>query len=295
MEFIPAKTMVSGYFQGSGWFGNNYNMNIYRGCSHGCIYCDSRSDCYHVDNFDQVRGKENALEIIERDLASKRRKGVIGTGAMSDPYNPNERQHRLTRGALELADKYRFGISICTKGDLVTRDIDILQRIQVHSPVLVKVTITAWDDELCSKIEPEAPSPSRRFTALKELGKAGIHTCILIMPLLPFLEDNEGNLSGIADRARASGVGLIFPSYGVTLRQNQRAWYYNKLDEHFPGLREQYVRRYGDSYECNSPRAGEIRNFFQRECDKGGIIYRMKDIISTYKRGYGVRQLSFFH
>lgn len=294
MEFVPAKSIVSGYSHGRNWFGNNYNMNIYRGCSHGCIYCDSRSECYQVEDFDRVRGKENALATIERDLQSKRRTGVIGTGAMSDPYNPWEEQHRLTRGALKLIDRFRFGISICTKSVLVTRDIDILKRIQAHSPVLVKVTITAWDDELCSKLEPHAPSPSQRFAALEELARQGIHTCILLMPVLPFLQDNEENILGIVHRAKSCGVNFIFPGFGVTLRQNQRDWYYNKLDQHSPGLKQRYIRLYGNTYDCHSPRARELWDSFRQECDQAGIIYWMDEIIRTYKKGYEVQQLSLF-
>lgn len=294
MEFIPAKTIVSGYSSGKNWFGNNYNMNIYKGCSHGCIYCDSRSDCYRVDNFDQVRGKANALEIIEEDLRSKRRTGVIGTGAMSDPYNPREQEYLLTRGALKLLDKYRFGISICTKSDLVTRDIDILKEIQMHSPVLVKITITAWDDDLCRKIEPNAPVPSKRFAALKELAGQGIHTCILLMPVLPFLEDTEENIAGIVERANECGVNFIFPSFGVTLRQNQRVWYYDQLDRLYPGLKEKYIRQYGNTYSCHSPDTRKLWGLFKTECDKRGILYRMEDIIRSYKKGYEVCQLSLF-
>ncbi|MEI6578779.1 MAG: radical SAM protein, partial [Eubacteriales bacterium] len=149
MEFIPAKTIISGYAQGNVWFGSNYNMNIYKGCCHGCIYCDSRSECYRVENFDTVRAKENALATIERELKSKRKTGVIGTGAMSDPYNPFEKEHELTRGALALINRYRFGVAIATKSDLVARDIDILKEISKHSPVLIKLTVTAADDALC--------------------------------------------------------------------------------------------------------------------------------------------------
>jgi len=294
MEFIPAKTIVSGFNNGAGWFGNNYNMNIYKGCSHGCIYCDSRSDCYQVKNFDRVRAKAKALEVIERDLRSKRRSGVIGTGAMSDPYNPLEERYCLTRGALELIDKYRFGISVCTKSDLVIRDMDLLKRIQRHSPVLVKVTITTGDDELGRIVEPNAPLPSRRFAVLRELSREGIHTCILLMPVLPFLQDNADNILGIVDKAKENGVSFIFPGFGVTLRMNQRDWYYHKLDQHFPGLKEKYMRQYGNTYDCHSPRARELRQLFEEECQRRGIVYRMPDIIESYKRGYGIKQLSLF-
>lgn len=152
MEFIEAKTIISGYTDGNAWFGNNYNMNIYKGCCHGCIYCDSRSECYHVENFDKVRAKANALALIARELKSKRKTGVIGTGSMSDPYNPFEKEYMLTRGALELIDRYGFGVSIATKSDLIMRDIDVLKKIGMHSPVLIKMTITTADDNLCKKL-----------------------------------------------------------------------------------------------------------------------------------------------
>lgn len=294
MKLIPAKTIISGYGKGSSWFGNNYNMNIYKGCCHGCIYCDSRSECYHVDNFDEVRAKENALAIIERELKSKRRKGVVGTGAMSDPYNSFEKKYRLTRGALSLIDTYRFGISIATKGALVTRDIDILKQIQQHSPVLIKITITTCDDELCSKIEPDAALSSERFAAIRELSDNGIFAGILLMPVLPFLEDDEKNISGIIRLAHENGAKFIYPAFGVTLRQNQRDWYFNKLDEHFPGLKQKYIRQYGNAYECHSQNSELLWQLFSRECDSCGILYKMEDIINGYKQGYGEAQLSMF-
>jgi len=294
MEFIPAKSIISGYADNTSWFGTNYNMNIYRGCCHGCIYCDSRSDCYHVDNFDEVRAKENALAIIERELKSKRRKGVVGTGAMSDPYNPLESDYRLTRGALALINTYEFGIGIATKSDLITRDIDILKEIQTHSPVLIKLTITAYDDGLCRKLESNAPLSSERFAAIEKLSGQGIFTGILLMPVLPFLEDTEENIRGIIRRAHDCGARFIYPGFGVTLRQNQRDWYYKKLDEQFPGLRQKYIQQYGNAYECNSPKAKLLWQMFREECDSLGILYKMKDIINGYKEGYGEKQLSLF-
>lgn len=294
MFFIPAKTIISGYAENNSWFGNNYNMNIYKGCCHGCIYCDSRSECYHVENFDEVRAKENALAIIERELRSKRRKGVIGTGAMSDPYNPFEKQYQLTRGALLLINKYRFGISITTKSDLVIRDIDILQEIREHSPVLVNITVTTYDDELCGKLEPYAPVSSERFAAIKQLAGSGIRAGILLMPVLPFIEDNEDNIRGIVRLAAESGASYIYPGFGVTMRQNQREWFYSKLDEHFPGLKQKYIKQYGNSYSCHSPKAEQLWQVFRQECDSYGLLYRMEDIIKSYKEGYGVTQLSLF-
>lgn len=294
MKLIPAKTIISGYTANSSWFGNNYNMNIYKGCCHGCIYCDSRSDCYHVENFDEVRAKENALAIIESELKSKRRTGVIGTGAMSDPYNPLEKEYRLTRGALSLINKYRFGISIVTKSDLITRDIDILKEIQLHSPVLIKLTVTSCDDELCKKIEPNVAVSSKRFAVIKELSDQGIFAGILLMPVLPFLEDNEENISGVVRLAYESGAKFIYPAFGVTLRQNQRDWYFKKLDEKFPALKQKYIKQYGNAYECHSPKAELLWQLFSKECDSYGILYRMEDIINGYKQGYGATQLSLF-
>lgn len=294
MDYIPAKTLISNYMKDNMWFGTNYNMNIYKGCSHGCIYCDSRSECYGVDNFDQVRAKENALALIERDLKSKRRKGVVGTGAMSDPYNPMERKHELTRGALRLVNQYGFGIAIATKSDLIIRDIDLLKDIAKHSPVLVKITITTADDTQCKKIEPNVCNASHRFHAIRQLSNAGIYVGILLMPVLPFIEDNENNVTQIIEGAHKSGAKFIYPAFGVTLRQNQRDWYYDKLDKLYPSVKEQYITRYGNSYQCSSPNAKELWKIFRTQCDKSHILYRMDDIIHGYKDPYEWEQISMF-
>ena len=294
MEFVSAKTIISGYANHNPWFGNNYNMNIYKGCCHGCIYCDSRSECYRIDNFDVVRAKKDALALINKELKSKKRTGVIGTGAMSDPYNPFEKKYSLTRGALELINSHGFGVSIATKSSLITRDIDILKKIKSHSPVLVKITVTTCDDELCKKIEPNVGVASKRFSAIKELSDNGIFAGILLMPVLPFLEDNEDNISGIVNLAHESGAKFIYPAFGVTLRQNQRDWYYKKLDENFPGIKQKYIQQFRNDYECRSPKAKELWKVFQKECDKFEILYKMKDIIDAYKQGYETDQLSLF-
>ena len=294
MEFVSAKTIISGYAEHNAWFGNNYTMNIYKGCCHGCIYCDSRSECYRIDNFDVVRAKKDAIALINKELKSKKRTGVIGTGAMSDPYNPFEKEYSLTRGALELINIHGFGVSIATKSSLITRDIDILKKIKSHSPVLVKITITTCDDELCKKIEPNVGVASKRFSAIKELSDNGIFSGILLMPVLPFLEDNEDNISGIVKLAHENGAKFIYPAFGVTLRQNQRDWYYKKLDDNFPGIKQKYIQQFRNDYECRSPKAKELWRVFQRECDKFGILYKMKDIIDAYKQGYETNQLSLF-
>jgi len=294
MEFITAKTIISGYAEHNDWFGKNYNMNIYKGCCHGCIYCDSRSECYRIDNFDVVRAKKDAIALINKELKSKKRTGVIGTGAMSDPYNPFEKEYSLTRGALELINIHGFGVSIATKSSLVTRDIDILKKIKTHSPVIIKMTITTCDDELCKKIEPNVTTTSKRFSAIKELSDNGIFAGILLMPVLPFLEDNEENISSIVNHAHENGAKFIYPAFGVTLRQNQREWYYKKLDETFPGIKQKYIQQFKNDYECRSPKAKELWQLFQKECDGFGILYKMEDIIDAYKKGYEDNQISMF-
>lgn len=294
MDFITTKTIVSGYAENNSWFGNNYNMNIYKGCSHGCIYCDSRSECYRVDNFDRIRAKENALTLIENELRTKRKKGVVGTGAMSDPYNPYEKEYKLTRGALELINRYGFGVSIATKSDLIIRDIDILKEISTHSPVLIKITVTTADDALCKKLEPNVAPSSQRFKAIRELSSQGVFAGILMMPVLPFIEDTEDNINGIIELAHKSGAKFIYPAFGVTLRQNQRDWYYEKLDELFPSIKEKYIKHYGNSYECRSPRAKELFGLFKKKCNESGILYKMNDIITEYKKPYQIEQLSLF-
>ena len=294
MEFIPAKTIITRTPHSNGWFGCDYNMNIYKGCCHGCIYCDSRSECYRVENFDQVRAKENAIAIIERELKSKRKTGVIGTGAMSDPYNPMEAKYKLTREALERIDQYGFGIHMLTKSDLVVRDIDLYKRIALHSPVCVKLTITTSDDSLCSKIEPNVAVTSKRFKALKELSNAGLFTGILMMPLLPFINDTEENVASIVDSASKAGAKFIYPAFGVTLRQNQRVYFYHKIDRMFPNVKQQYIETFGSSYECVSPNVKRLWHIFAQLCNKYGLLYKMQDIVKAYKQGYGDKQISLF-
>lgn len=297
MEYIPAKTIVTRMKKPGEWFGADYNMNIYKGCCHGCIYCDSRSDCYGIDRFDVVRAKENSLQIIRDDLRRKTRKGVIATGAMSDPYNPYEKDLQLTRHALELCDAFEFGVTIATKSTMLERDIDILESIKEHSPVLCKVTITTADDNLSSKIEPGAPVSSRRFELIHDLARRGIPAGILLMPVLPFLEDTIDNIRLIVRKAAQSGARFIYPAFGVTLRNNQRQWYLQKLEQLFPNqqLTEKYNRQYGTYYECRSPRAGKLWKCFKEECEENGILYNMKDIIHYYKAPYRCEQLSLFN
>lgn len=297
MDYIEAKSIVSGYDEDNRWFGINYKMNIYKGCCHGCIYCDSRSECYGIEDFDRVRAKANSTEIIRKELKGKRRKGVVGTGAMSDPYNPFEEKLCLTRSALEQIDNFNFGVAIATKSPLILRDIDILKRIKGHSPVIIKTTITTLDDELCKKIEPNVATSSERFRAIKELSANGIFSGILLMPILPFVNDTEENIIGIVKKASEVGAKFIFTyGMGLTLRQNQRDHYYIELNKIFKdeNLVKMYMDNFGELYECASLKAKKLWIVFKYQCEKYGILYRMEDIIEAYKKEYELEQIKLF-
>lgn len=293
MEYIEAKSILQKN-KSTGWFGSDYNINLYRGCCHGCIYCDSRSECYQIDDFDTVRGKKNAPEILRDELRRKVRSGVVGMGAMSDPYNPFERTERLTEKALMLIDAYGFGVTVDTKSSLIARDIPLYKQIAEHSPVLCKMTVTAAEDSLSRLIEPNVSPSSERFAALEKLSAAGLFTGIVMNPILPFITDTPENILSIVRGAAEAGVRCIFTYMSVTLRQNQRQYYYERLDEISPSLRERYIRQFGSTYECRSPDSKRLWRLFAEECDKYGILYKMNDIIAAYKSGYGDSQLSFF-
>ena len=294
MEYIPAKTIVT-KAKASHWFGIAYNMNIFRGCCHGCIYCDSRSECYQNDEFDIVKVKKDALNILNLELMKKKHKGVVGIGAMSDTYNRFEKQEEITRGALKLIRDYHFGVSLETKSDLVIRDIDLFLEIQKYNDVIVKMTITTCDDELSKIIEPHVCVSSKRFLAIEKMSEAGLFTGILMHPLLPFINDTEENIIQMVKLAHDHKAHFIHAFFGVTLRDRQRDYYYQKLDEHFPGLKEKYMKRYGVRYVCQSKNVNHLRYVFQRECEKYGLLYRMEDIIKAYKtHQQTVEQLTLF-
>lgn len=295
METIPAKTIVNRTKDPS-WFGAEYNMNIYRGCCHGCIYCDSRSDCYRNDDFDRVKVKADALRIIRDDLERKAKRGVVSTGSMSDPYNPFEEELQLTRRALTLLEAYGFGVAIATKSDLIVRDIDVLTSINRTMPAICKVTLTTCDDGLAAKIEPGAPSPSRRLAAVERLSAAGLFTGILMMPILPFLEDSPENIRDIVSRAADAGARFICPALGMTCRAGQREYFYRQLESRFPGqgLSERYRRRYGDRYQCASPKARALWEVFQDACNRRGLLTSMGRIVTASRRGHESDQLSLF-
>ena len=284
MDFIITKTILTKVNYGKDWFGVDYNMNLYRGCSHGCIYCDSRSNCYHIDNFDTPKGKENALAILENELSKKREKGVVGIGSMSDTYNPFEKEYEQTRNALKLLSKYNFGVSIDTKSDLILRDLDILKEINKKNNVIIKFTITTPNDELSKVIEPRVCPSSKRFEAIKELTDNGIFAGIMMNPVLPFITDSEEDIKELVRLAHENGAKFIQTYMGMTLRENQRDYYYEQLDKHFKGLKEKYIKYYGEKYNCPVPNYKRLYKIFTDECDKYGILYNMEDIIKAYKK-----------
>lgn len=295
MDYIPAKHILI-RSKSTAWFGTDHTVNLYRGCCHGCLYCDSRSDCYRNPDFDRVTAKSDALRILRDELARKVRPAFIAMGAMSDPYNPFEEELLLTRHALELIDAYDCGVSVDTKSDLIVRDIDLYQSIQAHSPVICKLTVTTVDEDLAAKVEPRAPSPARRLAAIRSLAQAGLFCGVLLMPVLPFLEDRPEQVLSVVDRSADAGAKFIYPGFGVTMRQGQREYFLRELDRAFPGehLSRRYLARYGDRYRCPSPRARELWEVFAARCRERGLLYQMPHIVSAATRGYGDRQLTFF-
>ena len=293
MEYVKAKTVLSARNKDKSFNGADFNINLYRGCSHGCIYCDSRSECYGIEDFDRVRAKANALEILDDELSRKRDKGVIGFGAMNDPYNPFEKTEKLTRGALKIIKKHGFGISLLTKSDLVTREIDLFKEINKNAQCVIRMTITAADDELCRKIEPHVSSSSERFSALKKIADAGIATSVYVCPILPFITDTKENIVAIVNKAHESGVRHIYMAFGVTARQNQRVYFYNQLDSKFPGIKEKYMQAFGMNYECPAPNHKELRKVFESECRKYKIACNYGDIVEYVDSSVKQSQITF--
>ena len=273
---INAKQLLTPAKNPAHWFGVQYNMNIYRGCEHACIYCDSRSECYQISCFDDVTIKRNAVEILRAELAKRHRPVFIGTGGMSDPYTLSEARFRLTGRALQVIADYGHGVHITTKSDLIVRDLEILKKISA-TWAAVGFTLTTVDDGLAQKIEPRAPLPSKRLAAMKALANAGIFTGIVMMPLLPWIEDNLENISRIIAIASKCGAKFIIPWFGMSLRDRQRAYYYYHLDRLYPGLRAKYETAYGDQYICNSPQQPELERHFKDLCQTYGIIASMKE------------------
>ncbi len=276
MHYVKAKGILS-YQNG---------MNLYRGCTHGCIYCDSRSGCYQMDHyFEDIEVKENALELLEDALRRKRKRCMIGTGSMSDPYIPQELKTEYTRKALLIIEKYGCGVALQTKSDRVLRDLKILKRINEKTKAVVQMTLTTADDSLCKIIEPNVCTTKERFEALKIFRDNGIPTVVWLCPILPYINDTRENIEAILQMCIEAQVrGVICFGMGLTLRDGSREYYYRQLDRHFPGLKERYIREFSDRYEIPSPRSDELMRLFHRTCEQNGIMHDNDEIFAYLRR-----------
>lgn len=277
MHYVTVKGILS----------SNNGMNLYRGCTHGCIYCDSRSKCYQINHqFEDIEVKENSLELLEQALIHKRKKCMIGTGSMSDPYMPLENTMFYTQKALNLIYKYGFGVSLITKSNLILRDLELLKKINEKSKVVVNITLTTYDEELCKILEPNVCTTKERFEVLKILNENGIKTIVWLDPILPFINDNVENLMGIMKYCIEAHVyGIMCFGFGLTLREGNREYFYQNLDKHFKGLKEKYIKYYGNNYMVNSFNNDKLMNLFKKicldnniECDCGKLFKYMMEL-----------------
>lgn len=289
MHFVDAKGILSA----------DNGMNLYRGCTHGCIYCDARSKCYgFTHDFEDIEVKQNAPQLLERALRSKRKKCMIGTGAMCDPYMPCEEKLELTRRCLELIDFYGFGLAIQTKSDRILRDLELLKSINRKTKCVVQMTLTTYDEELCRILEPQVCTAKRRFEVLQILKENNIPTVVWLSPILPFINDTKENIEGILKYCvEAEVYGIICFGMGLTLREGNREYYYAALDRHFPGLRSEYQRKYGYRYELASDRHPELMGLFHETCKKHRIesdIDKIFSYLHEFPENKGYEQLSLF-
>ena len=268
------------YVRAKGILSSKNGMNLYRGCTHGCIYCDSRSRCYHMEHaFEDIEVKENAVDLLENALRRKRKKCMIGTGSMTDPYIPLEMETGHLRKALHLILQYGFGFTVITKSDRILRDLDLLQKINETTKCVVQMTVTTADEELCRKIEPNVSSTRERFEALKRLRDAGIPTVVWMTPILPFINDTKENISRILDMCGEANVyGVICFGMGLTLRDGNREYFYEQLDRLFPRLKERYIRVFGNQYVAESPDSCCLMRLFHRMCGERGIVHDNEEI-----------------
>ena len=275
MHFVKVKSILS----------SSNGMNIYRGCSHGCIYCDSRSLCYHTPiPFEDIEVKENCLELLETSLKSKRKKCMIGTGSMCDPYMHCEKSLELSKKCLEIIYKYGFGVAILTKSNLILRDIGIIEQINKKSKAVVQMTLTTYDDELCKIIEPNVCTTSKRVEVLQECYKRNIPTVVWLDPFLPYINDTFENLCGLLDYCLSVNVkGIINFGIGLTLREGNREYFYSNLDKYFPSLKNRYISEFGNSYEISSSKNNELMSYFYSVCKKHKIMCNINDVFSYLK------------
>lgn len=287
------------YVKAKGILSSQNGMNLYRGCLHGCIYCDSRSKCYHMEHaFEDIEVKENAIELLEYTLKHKRKKCMIGTGSMTDPYIPLEMEIGNVRKALSLIYEYGFGFTVITKSNRILRDLDLLQKINEKTKCVVQMTMTTYDEDLCRKIEPNVSTTRERFEVLKQMRDAGIPTVVWLTPILPFLNDTEDNISGILEMcAQAKVYGIICYSMGLTLREGNREYFYEQLDRLFPGMKEKYIRNYGNQYMIDSPNNNQLMKMFHRKCSENGMVHNNDQIFSylhAFEEKNSIKQLSLF-
>lgn len=287
------------YVEVKGILSAHNGMNLYRGCTHGCIYCDSRSKCYHIDHaFEDIEVKANAIELLEAALKRKRRKCMLGMGSMTDPYIPLEEEIGNVRRALALASRYGFGVTLTTKSNRILRDLDLLKEINDRTKCVVQITLTTYDEELCKKIEPNVCTTKERLHVLRELQKAGIPTVVWLCPILPFINDTEENIQGILRSCAEMGVrGVICFGMGLTLRDGNREYFYRQLDRLFPGMKEKYIKTYGVQYEINSPRNKELMTLFHKFCEEHGMLHdngQIFEYLHTFEEKNSGVQLSLF-
>ena len=272
-------------------------INIYRGCLHGCIYCDSRSDCYQMKHkFEDIEVKENAPELLEKTLSSKRKPCMIGTGAMSDPYIPLEKDLRIMRKCLEIIEKYSFGVTVHTKSSSVMRDIDILEKINRKSKSVLQMTLTTADEKLCKILEPNVSTTEERVNTLKEFQKAKIPTVVWLSPFLPFINDTKENIDGLLKYCIDAKIrGIICFGIGLTLRDGDREYFYSRLDKHFPNMKERYIYTYGNSYQLTSSNNNVLMNRISEVCRNHGIMFGVENVFSyLHKFESKAEQLSLF-
>lgn len=272
-------------------------MNIYRGCQHGCIYCDARSNCYQMNHkFEDIEVKENAPELLENALKRKRRKCMIGTGAMSDPYIPLEKELKMTRKCLEIIDRYGFGVTVHTKSSSVMRDIDLFRSINNKSKAVLQMTLTTTDENLCKIIEPNVSSTKERFETLKTFNENGIPSVVWFSPFLPFINDTQENIDGLLKYCIDAKVrGIICFGIGLTLRDGDREYFYNQLDRHFPNMKERYIYTYGNSYQLTSRNNNVLMNRIAEVCRKHGIMFGVDNVFSyMHQFESKTEQLSLF-
>ena len=292
---IQAKTLLARVKGPDDWFGLYYNMNLYRGCQHQCIYCDSRSECYQIEDFDHdVLIKANAVELLQRELAGKRVVGTIGTGSMNDPYMPLEAEVRLTRRALEVIAAAGFPVHVITKSDLVVRDSDLLEEISRKTYAAVTFTVTTAEDALSKRLEPGASVSSRRLAALQVLSQRGLLAGVALMPVLPFIEDTQENIRLILRLAQAAGAKYILPAFGMTLRDRQRRYYYAKLDLLFPGLRPRYEQAFGERYSAAARNARHLGQVCAEMCVELGMATKIPVFAPRSRRQEEKLQLKLF-